>query len=62
MSFLNNFIPRETDVCSSEMDNRWKRNMQDDIKTGIDHLFALKTELAKLHPLAHEALMILLSR
>ena len=61
MSFLDCYTTEEPGTETSQ-DNRWRRDIQSDMKIGIDHLFALKTELNKLHPYAQDALMVLLSR
>jgi len=33
-----------------QVDNRWQRNMQDDMKEAIDLVFKMKAGLDKLHP------------
>lgn len=38
-------------MCAAPLpDNRWNRNMKDDMKTAIDLLWKFKEELEKLHP------------
>jgi hypothetical protein len=38
-------------------DDRLKRNPRDDLKIGLDLIFSIKDKLDKLHPLATEALL-----
>ena len=41
------YSPKE---CGIAPDDRWARNMQDDMITAIDLLFKFKAGLDKLHP------------
>ena len=49
------------DQCADNADERYYRSIQDDIKEGIDHVFQLKMEIAKLHPVARETLVRMLT-
>lgn len=44
---IKDSIPRQ---CAPSVDNRWERNMQDDMKEAIDLTFKFKDALDKLHP------------
>ena len=48
-------------VRESKTDTRFERDALGDLKHGLDLIFALKTELDKLHPIAAETLIRLLS-
>jgi hypothetical protein len=52
--FPNHKLCDEERLCA---DDRLKRNPRDDLKLGLDLIFGLKDRLDKLHPLATEALM-----
>ncbi len=45
----------------SELDKRHERDALGDLKHGLDLIFELKSELDKLHPIAAETLIRLLS-
>lgn len=60
LSQLRNFNPpaqmttqQAVGICS---DDRWSRNMQEDMKEAIDLVFRFKSALDKLHP---DCLMII---
>lgn len=41
-------------------DDRWNRNIREDLKMGIDAIYQLKERLDLLHPLAKESLIKLI--
>jgi hypothetical protein len=45
----------------SQIDGRYERDALGDLKHGLDLIFELKAEIDKLHPLASETLIRLLS-
>jgi hypothetical protein len=64
MSILHAYMgPRLRDMECAQVrpDERYERDALGDLKHGLDLVFALKAELDKLHPLASETLIRLLS-
>jgi hypothetical protein len=64
MNILHAYMgPRLRDMgCAQvEPDKRYERDALGDLKHGLDLVFELKAELDKLHPLASETLIRLLS-
>lgn len=57
MSILQFFPPRLDGTEHTIADDRLQRNPRDDIKTGLDMIFGLKDKLEKLHPLATETVL-----
>lgn len=53
--------PSECMPNENHVDKRWERDALGDLKHGLDLIFGLKSELDKLHPLASETLIRLLS-
>lgn len=43
-------VPSPSQFAEVRVDDRWSRNMQEDMKEAIDLLFKLKAGLDKLHP------------
>jgi hypothetical protein len=43
-------------VCAPKPDDRWQRDMKEDMKSAIDLLWKFKLDLDKLHP---EVMMII---
>ena len=67
MSILNyNLIPVDSMktecVRNPSTEDRWERNIREDIKQGMDLIFEFKEKLNKLHPLAQEVLVGMLSQ
>ena len=62
MSILH-YMSRNNDTCEPQPveDGRWKRDALGDLKHGLDLVFDLKSKLDKLHPIAAETLIRLLS-
>lgn len=57
----NNFHHKDTLCASGEaMDKRWSRDIQEDLKIGIDEMYHFKSQLDDLHPLAKESLLRLM--
>lgn len=46
---------------NEQADKRWERDALGDLKHGLDLIFELKSQLDKLHPIAAETLIRLLS-
>jgi hypothetical protein len=62
MSILNyQYMNPMTNEPLERVDKRWERDALGDLKHGLDLIFALKQELEKLHPIAAETLIRLLS-
>lgn len=63
MSILHYNFNLSEYLCPPEPihDTRFERNALGDLKHGLDLIFALKTELDKLHPIASETLVRMLS-
>ena len=51
----------EAQVCRDKEDERYSRDSLGDLKHGLDLIFELKTKLDKMHPIAAETLIRLLS-
>jgi hypothetical protein len=45
-----------------QSNDRFQRNPKDDLKEGLDLIFELKEKLDKLHPIATEMLLQMISR
>lgn len=43
-------VAQRDSVCAPKPDDRWSRNIKDDMKEAIDYLFKFKESLDKLHP------------
>ena len=61
MSILHYRIGGESQVCTAREDDRYQRDALGDLKHGFDLIFELKTKLDKMHPIAAETLIRLLS-
>jgi hypothetical protein len=63
MSILQSRMGGCEEPCVSELkpDTRFERDTLGDLKHGLDLIFELKTQLDKLHPIASETLIRLLS-
>lgn len=57
MTILQYFPKEFSNSNIDEADDRIKRNPRADLKLGLDLIFGLKDKLDKLHPLATEALL-----
>lgn len=55
------FGPRLADCAQVAPDTRYERDALGDLKHGLDLVFELKAQLDKLHPIATETLIRLLS-
>jgi hypothetical protein len=42
--------------------SQWERNEREDLKTAIEYLYEFKEKLSKLHPMALEAIDMMLQR
>lgn len=61
MSILHYRMGGESQVCKDREDERYSRDALGDLKHGLDLIFELKTKLDKMHPIAAETLIRLLS-
>jgi hypothetical protein len=62
MSILHYYTgPKERVCAEAEQDKRYERDALGDLKHGLDLIFELKAQLDKLHPIAAETLIRLLS-
>lgn len=44
------------------IDDRWTRNECEDLKTAIEHLYAFREKLSKLHPVVLDAIENMMQR
>lgn len=63
MSILHYRMSNYDEPCvrESKPDTRFERDALGDLKHGLDLIFELKTQIEKLHPIAAETLIRLLS-
>lgn len=61
MSILHYRMNNESQVCREGEDLRYSRDALGDLKHGLDLVFELKAQIDKLHPIAAETLIRLLS-
>ena len=64
MSILHSYFGptlRDSACVHNEPNKRYERDALGDLKHGLDLIFELKAELDKLHPLASDTLIRLLS-
>jgi hypothetical protein len=61
MSILHYRMNNESQLCREGEDLRYQRDALGDLKHGLDLVFDLKTQIDKLHPIAAETLIRLLS-
>lgn len=61
MSILHYRTNYESQVCREGEDTRYSRDALGDLKHGLDLVFELKSQLDKMHPIAAETLIRMLS-
>lgn len=52
----------QTIPSSLNVEERWTRNEQEDVKKAIEHLYEFKEKLSKLHPVAQQVIEDLVQR
>ncbi len=62
MSFLSYYTGESQETREIDFNQRMKRTYMDDIHEGLNALIELKIILDKLHPLAQQALISLISQ